>query len=251
VNRFAPLLRKIDKMLDIPQPAKSRVILEIAADMQKSYEHFIGQGIGDGEALRCTVEEFDLSAEEIASLAAIHDSPLKRYLYRFSSRTRTILEGTALALIMIPVAIVGYELALSGGLSDDSGIWKWPLLAGTIAAAALGLSKWYTLFVVKDHRIRAVRKWNDTALYIAVGQLAIGLVGMYIDLFQTWAMSAADKTRTVLYLAHWLQRSSALLSLAMIAALVSGLIWIVNSGKAASIEKYEAELLIDSEGESL
>lgn len=249
MKRFAAALRNIDKVLDIPQPSRSRVILEIAADMENSYEHYIGQGLSEEEALRGTVEEFDLSAEEIASIAEVHDSPLKRFLDRFSSRTRNVLEGTALALTMIPVVLVGYGLALSGGLFDDSGIWKWPLLAGTIAAAVLGISKWYRLFVVKEHHIRAVRKGIDAALYIALGQIAIGLVGMYIDLFQTWAMSSADKTRTVLYLAHWLQRSSALLSTAMIAALASGLIWIVNSGKAASIEQYEAELLIDSEGE--
>ena len=119
------------------------------------------------------------------------------------------------------------------------------------AALCLGISKWYKLFVVKEHHIRAVRKRIDTVLYIALGQLSIGLVGMYYDLFQTWLMSSADKMKTILFLAHWLQRSSALLSTAMIAALVSGLIWIVNSGKAASIEQCEAELITDSEGESI
>jgi hypothetical protein len=36
----------------------------------------------------------------------------------------------------------------------------------------------------------------------------------------------------------------------MIAALVSGLIWVVNSEKAVSIEQYESELIMDSKGES-
>jgi len=250
MKKYAAVLRNIDKVLDIPQPSRSRVILEISADMQDLYEHYIGQGLGDEQAWRRTVEEFDLSAEEIAAIAQVHDSQLKRILDRFSARTRGILERTALAATMIPVVLVGYQLALSGGMFKDSGIWMWPLLTGAIAALALGVSKWYGLFVVKEHNIRAVRKRLNFVLYIALGQLVTGFVGMYVDLFQTWVTSSVDKAMTVTYLAHWLQRSSALLSTAMIAALASGLIWVVNSGKAVSIEQFEAELIIDSEGES-
>jgi len=250
MKRFAAVLGKIDKVLDIPQPSRSRVILEIAADMQDLYEDYISQGLGDEQAMRRTVEEFDLSAEEIAAIARVHDSPLKRFLDRFSARTRGILERTALAVTLIPVVLVGYRLALSGGMSKDCGIWMWPLLGGAIVALTMGLSKWYGLFVVKEHSIRTVRKRLNFVLYIALGQLGAGFVGMYIDLFQTWVASSADKAMTIPYLAHWLQRSSALLSTALIAALVSGLIWIVNMGKAVSVEQYEAELIIDSEGES-
>jgi hypothetical protein len=250
MKRFAAVLRNIDKVLDIPQPSRSRVILEIAADMQDLYEHHISRGLDDEQAHRRTVEEFDLSAEEIAAIARVHDSPLKRVLDRFSVRTRGLLERTVLALTLIPVALVGYRLTQSGGLFRDCGIWVWPLLAGAVAALALGVSKWYALFVVKEHNVRAVRKRLDTVLFIALGQLGTGFVGMYVGLLQTWVTSSADKVMTTLYLAHWLQRSSALLSAAMIMALVSSLIWIVNSGKAVSVEQYEAELIIDSEGES-
>lgn len=250
MRRFAAVLRNIDKVLDIPQPSRSRVILEIAADMQDLYEHYISQGLDDEQAHRRTVEEFDLSAGEIAAIARAHDSPLKRFLDRLSVRTRGFLERTALALTLIPVALVGYRLTQSGGLFRDCGIWVWPLLAGAVAALALGVSKWYGLFVVKEHNVRAVRKRLDTVLFIALGQLGTGFVGMYVGLFQTWVTSSADKAMTTLYLARWLQRSSALLSATMIVALVSSLIWIVNSGKAVSVEQYEAELIIDSEGES-
>jgi hypothetical protein len=251
MKEFASVLRKIDRVLDIPQPSRSRVILEISADMQDLYEHYIGQGLSDEEAVGRTVEEFDLSAEEIAAIARVHDSQLRLFLDRFSARSRGNLERTVLAMTMIPVALVGYRLAQSGGMYKDSGIWMWPLLAGAIAALALGASKWYGLFVVKEHNIRAVRNRLDTVLYVALGQLVTGFVGMYVDLVQTWVTSSVDKAMTTIYLAHWLQSSSALLSTAMIGALLSGLIWVINSGKAVSIEQYEAELIIDSQGESI
>jgi hypothetical protein len=250
MKRFAAVLTNIDKVLNIPQPSRSRVILEISADMQDLYEHYIRQGLDDEQATSRTVEAFDLSAEEVAAIARVHDSSLGQFLDRFSARTRGNLERTALALTLVPVVLVGYRLALSGGMVRDSGIWIWLLLAGAIAAVAVGMSKWYGLFVVKNHSIRAVRKRLNSALYIALAQLVTGFVGMYVDLFQTWVTSSVDKAMTVTYLAHWLQRSSALLSTATIAALASGLIWVVNSGKAVSIEQYEAELIIGSEGES-
>lgn len=250
MKRFSAILMNIDKLLNIPQPSRSRVLLEISADMQDLYEHYVRQGLDDEQAMNRTIEEFDLSAEEVAAIARVHDSSLGRFLDRFSARTRGTLESTALALTMIPVALVAYRLAASGGMFKDSGMWILPLLVGAIAAIALGVSKWYGLFVVKNHNIRAVRKRLNVVLYIALGQLVTGFVGMYIDLFQTWVTSSADKAMTTRYLAYWLQRSSALLSTAMIAALVSGLIWVVTSGKAVSIEQYEAELIINSEGES-
>jgi len=250
MKQFTSVLRNIDKALDIPQPSRSRILLEISADMQDLYEHYIGRGLGEEDARKRTLAEFDLSPEAIAAIAAVHDSPFRRFLDRFSYRTRGVLERTALVLIMIPIVLIGYRLALSGGISTDSGIWTWPLLGGTLAALALGIAKWYRLFVTKEHNIRAVRSRLDTAIYIAIGQVATGFIGMYIDLFQTWAKSSADKSMTVLYLAHWLQRSSALLSTALIAAFVTGLVWIVNSGKAASIEQCEAETIIGREGDS-
>jgi hypothetical protein len=250
MKKFAAVLTKIDKVLSIPQPSRSRVILEISADMQDLYQHYIRQGLDEEQATNRTVEEFDLSAEEIAAIARVHDSSLGRFLDRFSARTRGRLERMALAITMVPVALVGYRLVLSGGMFQDSGIWIWPLLAGAIAGLALGVSKWYGLFVVKDHNIRAVRKRLNLVLYIALGQLGTGFVGMYISLYQTWVMSSVDRAMTIPYLAHWLQRSSALLSTAMIAALMSGLIWIVNSGKAVSVEQYESELIIKLEGGS-
>ena len=65
MKRFAAVLRNIDKVLNIPQPSRSRVILEISADMQDLYEYHIRQGLDDKQALRRTVEDFDLSDEEI------------------------------------------------------------------------------------------------------------------------------------------------------------------------------------------
>ena len=250
MSRFAALLRRIDESLDIPQPSRSRVILEISSDMDDLYRHYLEQGLGEEDARSRTIEEFDLSEEAIASIARVHDSPVRRLLDRFSARTRSIAERAALILAMAPVALLGCRLALSGGMFEDSGFWIWPLLAGTVAAAALGASKWYRLFVVKEHGIRSIRARLDAALYIALGQLSTGFAGMYVDLFRTWARSSADRAMTTYYLAHWLERSSALLSTAMLAALLSGLIWIVNSGKAASIAQYEAELVLDTEGES-
>jgi hypothetical protein len=250
MKKPAAVLRNIDKALDIPQPSRSRVILEISADMQDLYEYYVGQGLGDEQAWERTVEEFDLSPEEIAAIARVHDSHLRRFFDGLSTRARGTLERMALAIAMMPVALVGYRLTRSGDMLRDSGLWIWPLLAGAIAALALGMSKWYGLFVVKEHNIRAVRKRLDVVLYIALGQIGTGIAGMYVDLFRAWATSSADKAMATVYLVHWLQRSSALLSAAMIMALVSGLIWVVNSSKAASIEQNEAELLIGLGGES-
>ncbi len=44
MNRFAPLLKSINARLDLPQPTKSRIILEIASDLEDMYQFYQSQG---------------------------------------------------------------------------------------------------------------------------------------------------------------------------------------------------------------
>lgn len=52
MNRFGARLREIHERIDLPQPLKSRIILEIASDMNDTYEELRGRGLGEEEAAR-------------------------------------------------------------------------------------------------------------------------------------------------------------------------------------------------------
>ena len=50
MSRFADTLRLINQRLSLPEPAKSRVLLEIAADLEGLFEHYSANGRDDQEA---------------------------------------------------------------------------------------------------------------------------------------------------------------------------------------------------------
>ena len=56
MSRFAELLGRTAARLDIPQPARSRVLLELAGDLDALYEHYRGLGLEEDEASRRVAE---------------------------------------------------------------------------------------------------------------------------------------------------------------------------------------------------
>ena len=58
MTRFAPLLKSINDRLDLPQPTKSRIILEIAADLEDLYQFYQNQGMNESEAAQKAEEKF-------------------------------------------------------------------------------------------------------------------------------------------------------------------------------------------------
>ncbi|MFH1754248.1 MAG: hypothetical protein ABIA59_00965 [Candidatus Latescibacterota bacterium] len=50
MSRFEGLLKQINGKLDLPQPTKSRILLEIASDLDDMYRVFIQQGMSEQDA---------------------------------------------------------------------------------------------------------------------------------------------------------------------------------------------------------
>jgi len=45
MDNFKPILKEINSKLDLPQPTKSRIILEIAADLNDTFDTYKKQGL--------------------------------------------------------------------------------------------------------------------------------------------------------------------------------------------------------------
>ena len=61
MSRFADVLSREKHQLDIPEPARSRILLEMASDLEDSFQHFESQGVGDDKARRLAEEAFGTS----------------------------------------------------------------------------------------------------------------------------------------------------------------------------------------------
>ena len=60
---FKSLLIDINNKLELPQPIKSRIILEISADLNAAFRTFQNQGMSDKEAFVAAKQKFNLDQQ--------------------------------------------------------------------------------------------------------------------------------------------------------------------------------------------
>jgi len=111
VSRFATTLSQTSRRLNLPQHIKTRVVLELAADLEDLFEHYSAQGLSEEDATARALEATALSDEAIARLVEVHTSPTGRLVERLAERTRTPWERLMLLLIALFVVIgIGREM---------------------------------------------------------------------------------------------------------------------------------------------
>ena len=71
MNRFGGVLQKARDQLQIPEPARTRVLLEMASDLEDSYQIYLSQGCDEPEAVRRAEESFGTSEEALKHLVNI------------------------------------------------------------------------------------------------------------------------------------------------------------------------------------
>jgi hypothetical protein len=74
MSRFAKVLNKVSDALDLPQPTRSRIVLEMAGDLEDLYQHHLAQGLDEEQAARRAEEAFAASEEALKHLSRIHES---------------------------------------------------------------------------------------------------------------------------------------------------------------------------------
>lgn len=133
MSRFAPLLERTNRALDLPQPQKSRIMEELAADAADLFEHLRERGIGEAEATR-EVETWLLTdPEQIRELEEIHRPLYLRWANRFSQRHSHRGERFALALILLGLlGVAAYLLSGTRVLSAPFGTGYAILLLGIL-----------------------------------------------------------------------------------------------------------------------
>ena len=71
-SRFAPGLTRVSAALPLPEPARTRLVLEMAGDLEMVYAHHRAAGRSEEEAARLAEEKVLASAEVLSRLAAVH-----------------------------------------------------------------------------------------------------------------------------------------------------------------------------------
>ena len=241
---FTSKLQSIERDLNLPKPARDRILLEIAADMEDLYGYFLEQGLDEEEARIRTDLKFEFSRQSIAELIAVHQSGFQGFMDRLSVQTQSKWERAVLVTLLLMMAGMGGQALIDPEFLGKAGLFIWPVLGIGVTAGILATGKFYTLFIKKDRHLRQVRKGLPLLLLLGVSSLFTGLYGFSVELYLALRKLAFNPEGVWLYVIEWLWKGSPILLLSLTITLVTAIIWFALIHKVQSIEQTEVALLL-------
>lgn len=245
MTRFANVLKQAEERLHAPDPARTRILLEMAADLEDSYQHHLEQGCDEAEALRRAEEAFGTSEETLQLLDRIHhpgfSSPVERFFHQL---------GSIWAKILL-VALLLFELLLAFRISSNRSFFVhpspflWPIALLALAAIAFTAWKLKQILSRDGGDVRRLRTGLGTPLFLAGASLAVALLGFLFHLQRFFRLNAQGAPETLfMNFAGWMVSISSLMIVGMLTAILAGLVWFVLSGLVIHSEAQEMEALL-------
>lgn len=255
---FTSLLNEMNEKLDLPQPTRSRIILEIAADMEDAYDFYLEQGLEDAVAIEKVKEKFDFNQESLESLVAIHTPMLRHWIDRAVAQFGTRWEKSMLALVVLFIAAMSGQVFVMTPVLYHAGHSAIPILAVGFLGLALSVRKVYQIALKKSQRIQQLRHGLEAILFLSVSSLVLGIWTYFYQLLQAGKLKLfldykflvalrtdyADEFNVVAKTAGWLLHSSSMIMLSMLISMLLALIWFILENKVSQVEQAEFELLL-------
>jgi hypothetical protein len=245
MRAFREVLQKTSDRLDLPQPVKARILLEIASDLGDVYDECILRGMDPDEAKLRAIEMCDLSDEALEDLVRVHQTPLRRLLGSLSEQAKTRWERAILVTLIVFIAVFSGREVVTPRLFLTASRFIWPVVAVSAYAMVLILINIYRLYIKNDHDPRRIRSGPAGILAAGAVCLLIGLAGLSFEFYSTASSIAADKTGALDRIVEWGLSCSAMLIAALLAAIASGLAWFVLDNRARMIEAAETAWIFD------
>lgn len=245
MKRFARVLNEARDQLKIREPSRTRVLLEMASDLEDSYQFHLSQGCDEAEAARRAEEAFGTSEEALKHLTRIHESSLGGMQNRLSGQIGRPWEK------LILLAIVAFEILAAAKIVSHEAFFMflspflWPI--GALALAALVVTAWklYQIFFQTGSDVRQIRSGLGALLFFAGASLAVTGCGFLFHLQRFFRLNweAAPDSLFVNF-AGWMATMSFMMILGLMLAMLTALIWFVLLNLAARSERREVEALL-------
>jgi len=240
MTRFAAVLQRVEARLTVPQPARSRILHEMAADLEDLYAAYRARGLADADALRRAEAALGASPEAVEALVQVHRPAWERLLARFSDSGRHRLERGLLTGLTLVGVLVGAGALARQGILDDASPFVWPVLVLAAGTLAVSGGVFFRLVVKQDHRPGTVRAGLLPLLVLAAATVLMGGIGW------VWEMSriADDVSRLATVpadiLVPRLRRASEVFALGLTSGLGGVLAWFHLRRRALAVERAEA-----------
>jgi len=245
MNRFSTLLKELNSKLDLPQPLKSKILIEVSEDLNDLYAHYIEKGFSKHEAIKMATEKINLTDETIAELVNIHKTTFHKWFQRLSERTRNRWEKVSLILILALLLFFTSGIIFSEEFFLQASVFMLPVIGLFICTLALSAIKFFKIYIQKDHNISRLRNKLPSILFLGGATLLVGFIGYFIDMYLTVSKIIAEFENFLMHFVQWLVRSSAHLMITFVITIIIFVIWYIFYNKVLKIEEASAAHLIN------
>ena len=244
MSRFAAVLGQISERLDLPQPVKSRILLEIAGDMEDLYRHHLEQGLEEARAEELAEDSFVVSDDALRHLVRIHESS-----HRFSDRMAQ-QAGSWWEKGLLAVWVLGVLTLVAGVASQEDFFvvvspFLWVLVGLAAVVFVFSLFKLRGLFSKRPPDIGKLRSGLGVLLFLAGLSLVVSVCGFFFHLrwyaFQTWEGGAEAVVRMF---TTWTLAVSAMMIVGLLTAILAALMWFLLVNLVARVERREVDALL-------
>lgn len=241
-RKFVPALRRISAELVLPEPARSRVLLEMAADLEALYEHFRAMGLPEDEALERAGERLLASSEAIDGLVRLHTTAYQRLVSHAVSAVRSgfdlllFVAGVLPLLVMSVFVVLEYSLALSGGPM------RWTMLVLGGAVAGLATRKAHQILIIGERAPGRLNRGVPILLLLAAVTPVVGCIGFLVSIASI-PNGLARGGAPLVVLAPVVEAGSVFAS-SILLGMAAAVVWYVIVKRVARIEKEESALLL-------
>ncbi len=248
MTRFTIQLNELSERLRLPQPARSRILLEVAGDLDALFRTYVGRGLTEEEAEREALSRVDLSDEALDGLCSVHGGWFRRFTEALAHRAGPVWERVVLVGIALGAVALSGALLHAVPMARAAGAWLVPVVGAAVGALSVGAWKAWVLLLIGDQRPTRLRVGLDAVLGLSVLQIFIAFGALWVTALGAFGSVGHGALRAGLLAMHWLQGSLALLIMSSSLAILSGLVWFFLLMKVVSIEHREATALLEDWG---
>jgi hypothetical protein len=200
MKKFTYILREINNKLDLPQPSKSRIILEIAADMEGLYEHYLRSGLKDDEAIEKVKEKFDFSREALSQLVCVHESFIQKILNKLPEQARTQWERIILLVLFFCLLLSCSYVFIMTPFVRSASLLVWPVLGiglYTIYLSFLNMNK-----LNNRKKINFIKIHSGLSKIVSLGGLLIfiSLWGYFFEYYKSGPIIPSTSMFSLLFM---------------------------------------------------
>jgi hypothetical protein len=228
--------------LQVPYPAKARILEELASDAESLYAHFRRLGHDADSATREVEARLGVAADAAAELAALHRPLYARLIERYAAGREVAVEiALLLATVLFSLGIGALSMSRLNLLGGAPLPWL-VLLAGCGAWVAAAASA-FRILVRGETRLDRMRRGLVAipALCLVAGTAAA--LSALSDLYGALPPADAVPGQALALLLPWIRDSADLLSAALATGVGTGIVWFLLQTRIAAAERVERRLV--------